>query len=110
MARKLLDVLRGSVTGAVLFGVLVSITFVLYAFEEIAPLATFVGLCLDILGFVLVFKFGHYLFSRRGSKELSEDEGLDKREKRHRFLAMCGAHLVVVGFGLQAMVAIADWW
>ncbi len=91
--------------------------------KDILLSATMIGLLMDVIGFVLVFLYGHFLFLRSGSKEPDNGEGrdgdlyfrvadvspeLDRKQARRRFLAKCGAYLVIAGFGLQALGAWAE--
>ena len=81
--------------------------------------ATPVGLMLDILGFLLVFLYGHTIFMRVGTGPPPEtmprssyywqvsgpyDESADRWTRRK---AQIGALAVGIGFGLQIIGAVA---
>ena len=72
-----------------------------------------IGLMLDIVGFLLIIRYGHSLFlrvvsgnlpNRRDSNLYLRVDGVDERtESRRRLYARIGVATVVVGFGLQAV-------
>ena len=75
--------------------------------------ATPVGLMLDIVGFLLIIRYGHSFFIRVMSRDLPDRQdsnlylradGADERiENRRRLYARIGVVAVAVGFGLQAI-------
>ena len=75
--------------------------------------ATPVGLMLDIVGFLLIIRYGHSLFLRLVSGNLPDRQdynlylqagGVDEQiESRRRLCARIGVVAVAVGFGLQAI-------
>ena len=75
--------------------------------------ATPVGLMLDIVGFLLIVRYGHSLFLRLVSGNLPDRQdynlylqagGVDEQiESRRRLYARIGVAAVAVGFGLQAI-------
>ena len=78
-----------------------------------------VGLMLDIVGFLLIIRYGHSLFLRgvSGTGHLPDRQdynlylradGVDERiESRRRLYARIGVVTVVVGFGLQVIGSTA---
>ena len=81
--------------------------------------ATPFGLFLDIIGVVLVIRYGHALFIRTGATPPRPDEGKDGDlyikhsgpdegdHARRSFWAQVGVVLLVVGFVLQIIGSIA---
>ena len=71
------------------------------------------GLVLDIVGFILIIRYGHSLFLRVVSGDLPDRQdnnlylqanGIDERiENRRRLYAYIGVAAIVLGFGLQAV-------
>ena len=84
---------------------------------EILLYTTPLGLLLDIVGFILIIRFGHSLFLRAvsGSSPNRRDyiiylevPGNDDRKEGHRRLcAYAGVVAIITGFGLQAIGAMA---
>lgn len=85
---------------------------------EVLTWAAVLGLALDIVGFLLVIKYGHSLFLWAGAKlppkqkndvlylyggELTREDVF----KRRRFWAKSGVVIVVIGFGFQIVGAVA---
>lgn len=74
------------------------------------------GLALDAVGFWLVVRYGHVLFTHIGTRPPSDDMGLDGHTysivdvpgtalasyDRRRRIAHAGVWLVLLGFALQA--------
>ena len=79
--------------------------------------ATPVGLMLDIVGFLLIIRYGHSLFLRVVSGNLPDRQdsnlylrvdGIDERiESRRRLYSRIGVVAVAVGFGLQVIGSTA---
>ena len=81
-----------------------------------------VGLALDIIGFILVFWFGHAVFIRVETTEFPETVAGNKghltltldspsaftQNRRHRRWAYFGAVLVILGFGAQLIASVGD--
>ena len=77
------------------------------------------GLTLDIVGFLLIIRYGHSLFMRSGSgppdDSMGKDgdlyfqhEGPDEGQyRRRRVWAYVGVTTVIVGFGLQIVGSMA---
>ena len=77
------------------------------------------GLTLDIVGFLLIIRYGHSLFIRSGSgppdDSIGKDgdlflqhRGPDKGQDRlRRFWAYVGVATVIAGFGLQIVGSMA---
>ena len=90
---------------------------------ELLLFATPLGLLIDIVGVILIVMYGHVLFIRSGTGPPNDSVGKDgdlyiqhsrppnedaKRASRRReCLAYTGVGLVVFGFGLQIVGAIA---
>lgn len=79
-----------------------------------------IGLVLDIVGFLMIIRFGHALFIRSGGRpdhskgkdgDLWFGDGSNKGEseesKRRRFKANVGVGIVVFGFVLQIIGSLA---
>ena len=76
-----------------------------------------VGLMLDIVGFLLIIRYGHSLFLRVVPGDLPDRQdhnlylradGIDEQiESRRRLYARIGVVAVVVGFGLQIIGSTA---
>ena len=80
--------------------------------------AVVLGLGLDIVGFLLVIRYGHSLFLLAGTGPPPPDmadgaiymqyKGTEKhRDARRRFLAKLGVIVVATGFGFQILGAVA---
>ena len=81
-----------------------------------------VGLALDILGFALVFWFGHAVFIRVEIPRIPETAAGNKshltltvdspstvaQNQRHRRWAYSGAVLVILGFAAQLIASVSD--
>ena len=78
-----------------------------------------VGLLFDVVGFSLIFVFGHAVFIRLTLGEPRDDEGMDghvaistnspeavSRNRRFRRWAYMGAGLVIIGFTAQLAASI----
>ena len=90
---------------------------------EIVLYAAPLGLMLDIVGFLLVIRYGHSLFIRTGVGPPSESDLKDwdmylqykgpdtehgrSQGSRHRFRAHLGVATVITGFGLQIVGSTA---
>lgn len=78
-----------------------------------------VGLFLDIIGFSLIFVFGHAVFIRLTLGEPKDNEGMDghiavptdspeavSRNRRFRSWAYLGVGLVIIGFIVQLAASV----
>ena len=86
---------------------------------SILVVATPIGLALDIVGFVLLIRYGHALFITvsggppSGSKgsdnvlHIQTSESSGRENSRERFRARIGVVMVIFGFGLQLLGSIA---
>ena len=86
---------------------------------EILLYTTPSGLLLDIVGFLLIVRYGHSLFLRSGTGPPADNmgkdgdlyfqhEGPDKGDNsRRRFWAYVGVATVIIGFSLQIAGAMA---
>ena len=92
----------------------------MHQFIEYLVYAIPVGLLLDILGFILVVRYGHALFIHLGIGSPPSDrvkdgdiyiqlrgQGEDADNNRRRQKANAGVVLVVLGFSLQLLGSIA---
>ncbi len=82
--------------------------------------ATLVGLILDIVGFILIIRYGHSLFLRVGAGAPRASEGRDGDfyfdvpgandggDGQRRRKARAGVATVMVGFGLQIVGSIPN--
>ena len=85
-----------------------------------APCLQSIGLFLDIVGFALLFAFGHTVFIRvvqnapgpgANNRYLylvpgASDPKGESRNKRHRALAYVGVGLIMIGFVLQLIASL----
>ena len=81
--------------------------------------ATPTGLALDVVGFILLIRFGHRLFLRSGTGPPPDNwkdgdfyfqyagAADDGHEKRMRFWAHLGVTMVVAGFCIQIVGSVA---
>ena len=77
------------------------------------------GLTLDIIGFLLIIRYGHSLFMKSGSGPPDDNMGKDGdlyfqhegpdagQDRRRRAWAYVGVTTVTVGFGLQIVGSMA---
>ena len=77
------------------------------------------GLTLDIVGFLLIIRYGHSLFMRSGSGPADDSMGKDGdlyfrhegpddgQDRRRRAWAYVGVTTVIIGFGLQIVGSMA---
>ncbi len=88
---------------------------------DILQYATPIGLGLDIVGFLMVIRYGHALFIRSGGRpdhskgkdgDLWLGDGSNKGEsedsQRRRFRAKAGVGIVVFGFVMQIIGSLAS--
>ena len=86
---------------------------------EVLPYASPLGLSLDIIGFILIIRYGHSLFIRSGSRPPDDSIGKDGdlylqhggpdrgQDRIRRCWARVGVATVITGFGLQIVGSAA---
>ena len=75
--------------------------------ELLGSYGSIVGLALDILGVIIIYRYGlgSTEWVEKGSShlvlEVHDTEGIEKRKRRCRLMAPVGLGLLVTGFALQ---------